>query len=428
MQKLRPLLGCIADDFTGATDLANILVRGGMRTVQTIGVPSEDLAASLDADAIVIALKSRTAPVEQAVADSLQALRWLQGRGCQQFFLKYCSTFDSTPIGNIGPVAEALQAALATDFAIACPSFPAAGRTVYLGHLFVQQRLLNESGMEKHPLTPMRDPDLVRVLQAQSRAKVGLIAHPDVARGAVAVRERIATLRSEGVRLAISDAISDADLNTLGEACADALLVTGGSGVAQGLPANFRRSGTLRDANAALLPRIAGPAVVLSGSASLATNGQVTAWLRSGRRGFRIDPLALARGEPVVAAALDFIGGGDTALVYATSGADEVRRVQTELGAAHAGTLVEQALGQIAARLRERGTRRFVVAGGETSGAVIQALGLTALRIGAQIDPGVPETQSFGVGEPLAVVLKSGNFGTEDFFEKALHHLEGPVA
>lgn len=428
MNKLPPLLGCIADDFTGATDLANILVRGGMRTVQTIGVPSAGLAASLDADAIVIALKSRTAPVEQAVAQSLQALRWLQDQGCTQFFFKYCSTFDSTAAGNIGPVAEALQVALGCDFAIACPAFPGAGRTVYQGHLFVHQRLLNESGMENHPLTPMRDPDLVRVLQSQSQAKVGLIAQPAVAQGAAGVRERIAALRAQGVRLAIADAISDADLVTLGEACADAQLITGGSGVAQGLPANFRRLGKLRDSDAAQLPRIDGPAVVLSGSASTATNGQVAAWLRSGRPAYRIDPLALARGEDVVAAALALAGVGETALVYATSSPDEVRRVQAELGVARAGALIEDALGQVAARLRAGGTRRFVVAGGETSGAVIQALQLQALRIGRQIDPGVPETQSLGDDKPLAVVLKSGNFGSEDFFDKALKHLDGAAA
>jgi uncharacterized protein YgbK (DUF1537 family) len=429
MEKLRPLLGCIADDFTGATDLANILVRGGMRTVQTIGVPSAAMAASLDADAIVIALKSRTASPDHAVEESLVALQWLQAQGCSQFFFKYCSTFDSTADGNIGPVAEALQTALASDFAIACPAFPGAGRTVYLGHLFVQQRLLNESGMETHPLTPMRDPNLVRVLQAQSRTAVGLIAQPDVALGVAAVRARIAALRAEGVGLAIADAVCDADLVTLGEACADAVLVTGGSGVAQGLPANFRRAGRLREVDAALLPRVDGPAVVLSGSASTATNAQVAAWLGSGRPAFRVDPLALAAGEPVVAAALDFAAGNPgTALVYATSTSDEVRRVQAELGAARAGALIEQALGQIAAGLRAQGTRRFVVAGGETSGAVIQALGLKALRIGRQIDPGVPETQSLGDESPLAVVLKSGNFGSVDFFDKALRQLEGATA
>jgi uncharacterized protein YgbK (DUF1537 family) len=431
METPKPLLGCIADDFTGATDLANILVRGGMRTVQTIGVPSDALAASLDADAVVVALKSRTAPREQAVAESLEALRWLRGRGCTQFFFKYCSTFDSTAEGNIGPVAEALQDALGADLAIACPAFPGAGRTVYLGHLFVGRKLLNESGMENHPLTPMRDADLVRVLQAQSVGRVGLVAQPDVAAGAAAIRARMAALRGEGVRLAIADAVCDADLVALGEACADAPLVTGGSGLAQGLPANFRRRGTLRESDAAHLPTVAGPAIVLSGSASTATNGQVAAWLRAGRPAFRVDPLALARGEAVVEAALAAVaaaGADATTLVYATTPSDEVRRVQAELGAARAGALIEAALGEIAARLRSGGTRRFVVAGGETSGAVIQALGLQALRIGRQIDPGVPETQSLGEAEPLAVVLKSGNFGAEDFFEKALRQLDAGAA
>lgn len=432
MDSPKPLLGCIADDFTGATDIANILVRGGMRTVQAIGMPSDALAASLDADAIVVALKSRTATREQAVAESLEALRWLRSRGCKQFFFKYCSTFDSTAEGNIGPVAEALQDALGTDFAIACPAFPGAGRTVYLGHLFVGQTLLNESGMENHPLTPMRDANLVRVLQDQSISRVGLIVRSDVAAGAARVRKRIAALREESVRLAVADAVSDTDLVILGEACADAVLVTGGSGLAQGLPANFRRRGMLRESDAAHLAAVPGPAIVLSGSASNATNSQVAAWLRAGHPAFRLDPLALARGEAVVEAALDAVASAAvtdaTTLIYATTPSDEVRRVQAELGAARAGALIEAAMGEIAARLRTRGTRRFVVAGGETSGAVIQALGLQALRIGRQIDPGVPETQSLGNSEPLAIVLKSGNFGAEDFFEKALRQLNGGAA
>ncbi|WP_434114988.1 3-oxo-tetronate kinase [Paraburkholderia caffeinilytica] len=427
----RALLGCIADDFTGATDLANMLVRGGMRTVQTIGVPASNEV--IEADALVVALKSRTIPAADAIAQSLAALEWLRAQGCRQFFFKYCSTFDSTDAGNIGPVTDALLDALSVDdetaaFTIACPAFPENGRTIYRGHLFVGDVLLNESGMENHPLTPMRDANLVRVLQRQTRSKVGLVRHDAVANGVAAVRESFDALRRDGARMAIADAVSDADLYVLGEACADLTLITGGSGVALGLPGNFRRAGLLAaQTDAAQLPRVEGLSVVLAGSASRATNAQVALW-RATRSSFRIDPLAVARGEPVVEQALAFaeehFGKAQPVLIYATASPDEVKAVQRELGVGEAGHLVETTLASIARGLRERGVRKFVVAGGETSGAVVQALDVQTLRIGAQIDPGVPATATTGA-EPLALALKSGNFGTDDFFEKALRHLDG---
>ncbi|WP_153076961.1 3-oxo-tetronate kinase [Paraburkholderia bonniea] len=442
-----PLLGCIADDFTGATDLANMLVRGGMRTVQTIGVPDSD--ATLDADALVVALKSRTLPAAEAVAQSLAALEWLRAQGCQQIFFKYCSTFDSTDAGNIGPVTDALLDALAreplpgagsnanananaldNDFTIACPAFPENGRTLYRGHLFVGDALLNESGMENHPLTPMTDASLVRVLQRQTASQVGLVRYDVVARGASAVRERYAELRRDGVRMAIADALSDADLYTLGEACAGLPLITGGSGVALGLPENFRRAGLLAArADAADLPHIAGASAVLAGSASKATQAQVAQW-RATRPAFRLDPLAAARGEPLVEQALAFAREHLNAtppqpvLIYATATPDEVKAVQRELGVSAAGHLVETTLAAIARGLRDMGVRKFVVAGGETSGAVVQALEIHTLRIGTQIDPGVPATATIGT-QQLALALKSGNFGTTDFFAKALRQLDG---
>ncbi|CAD6561804.1 3-oxo-tetronate kinase [Paraburkholderia sabiae] len=430
----KPLLGCIADDFTGATDLANMLVRGGMRTVQTIGVPAAD--TRIEADALVVALKSRTIDSADAVQQSLAALEWLRAQGCRQFFFKYCSTFDSTDKGNIGPVTDALLDALSpigggTPFTIACPAFPENGRTIYRGHLFVGDVLLNESGMEHHPLTPMTDANLVRVLQRQTRSKVGLVRYDAVAKGAEAVRASIDTLRHDGVRMAIADAVSDADLYTLGEACADLPLITGGSGVALGLPANFRRAGLLNDAaDAGELPRIEGASAVLAGSASKATNAQVAAW-RESRPAFRIDPLAAARGEPVVEQALEFarehMKTTQPVLIYATASPDEVKSTQRELGVAEAGELVERTLAAVARGLHQMGVRKFVVAGGETSGAVVQALDVRMLRIGKQIDPGVPATATIG-DEPLALALKSGNFGAVDFFAKALRHLDGDAA
>ncbi|MFL9942365.1 3-oxo-tetronate kinase [Paraburkholderia graminis] len=415
------LLGCIADDFTGATDLANILVRGGIRTVQTIGVP--DQRTKIEADALVVALKSRTIPAKQAVRQSLHALEWLRAQGCRQFFFKYCSTFDSTPRGNIGPVADALLDALKDDFTIACPAFPENGRTVFRGNLFVGDVLLNESGMESHPLTPMSDSNLVRVLQRQTKSKVGLIRYDAISSGVEEIRACIDELKQNGVRLAIADALTDRDLYTLGKACRDHALVTGGSGMALGLPQNFHSADLLvYSGQAADLQPIDGKSVVLAGSASRATNAQVAEW-RAGKPSFRIDPMALSRGEPVVDNAIQFARTHDeTVLIYATSSPDEVKIVQRELGVEKAGHIVEEALASIACKLRDTGVRKFVVAGGETSGAVVQALGVRSLRIGPQIDPGVPATQSVSInGEvPLALALKSGNFGAADFFAKAL--------
>ena len=422
------LLGAIADDFTGATDLANNLVRSGMRTLQTIGVPSGTLDE--DVDAVVVALKSRTIAAGEAVAQSLAALEWLKRAGCRQFYFKYCSTFDSTAQGNIGPVAEALLHALGANIAIACPAFPTNARTIYMGNLFVGEVPLSESGMRDHPLTPMKDANLVRVLQAQSRGKVGLVAWTAVAAGEQAIRARLAALEAEGARLAVVDAITDADLHAIAAACAGHPLITAGSGIAIGLPENFRRAGLLPPrADAAELPRVPGLAAVISGSCSQATNGQVAHWIESGRPAIRIDPLAIARGSDIAAAALQqaasLLGSGPV-LFYATAAPEQVKSVQAALGVAEAGAMVEQALAGIAQGLIERGVTRLVVAGGETAGAVVQALGVVALRIGPQIDPGVPWTATQGA-HPILLALKSGNFGSRDFFVKSLQQLDIPL-
>ena len=421
------ILGIIADDFTGATDVASMLVREGMRTVQVIGVPT---GAAPDADAVVVALKSRTTPAAQAVAESLAALQWLQAAGARQIYFKYCSTFDSTAAGNIGPVAEALLQALKAPIAIACPAFPENGRTVFRGHLFVGDQLLSDSGMRDHPLTPMTDSNLVRVLQSQSQGKVGLLKYDVLAQGADAARARLQALAAEGHKLAVADAVTNDDLRVLGEAVADAPLVTAGSGVALGLPAAYARRGWLqRDAQAATLPVVGGAAAVLSGSCSVATNAQVQHWRSAGRPAMRIDARALARGEPLAQQALDWarpqLAAGPV-LVYATAEPAEVKAVQAELGVERAGHLVEACLAAVAQGLVAAGVRRLVVAGGETSGAVVQALDVHSLRIGAPIDPGVPWTQALGRadGQPLLLALKSGNFGTVDFFAKALGQVQ----
>ena len=422
------LLGCIADDFTGATDLANNLVRSGMRTVQTIGVPQT--AFEHDVDAVVVALKSRTAPAAEAVTQSLAALEWLKRAGCRQFYFKYCSTFDSTAQGNIGPVAEALMQALDAKLAIACPAFPTNARTIYMGNLFVGEVPLSESGMRDHPLTPMQDANLVRVLQAQARAKVGLVPWTAVAAGEQAIRARFAALEAGEVRLAVVDAITDADLHAIAAACAEHPLITAGSGVAIGLPHNFRRAGLLPPrADAAELPQIPGLSAVISGSCSQATNAQVAHWLASGHVAIRIDPLAIAGGKDAAAEALRLavpqLKAGPV-LFYATAAPEEVKAVQARLGVAEAGALVEQALARIAQGLIEAGVTRLVVAGGETAGAVVQALKVSALKIGPQIDPGVPWTATSGA-RPILLALKSGNFGSRDFFVKSLQQLDAPV-
>jgi uncharacterized protein YgbK (DUF1537 family) len=411
------LLGCIADDFTGATDLANNLVRAGMRTVQTIGVPRKPLDA--DVQAVVVALKSRTIAPDDAVAQSLLALRWLQAQGARQIYFKYCSTFDSTAQGNIGPVTEALMDALGTDFTIATPAFPDNKRSVFKGYLFVGDVLLNESGMQNHPLTPMTDANLVRVMQAQTRRTVGLIDYSVVSRGTQAVQHCMAELKAQGVGVAIVDAVTNDDLLRLGPALKDLPLVTAGSGVAIGLPQNF---GVRPSSQASGLPPASGLQAVVSGSCSLATNRQVAAFIATGRPALAVDPMHLAAGADVVAQALAWaepmLAHGPV-LVYSTADADAIKSVQAQLGAAQAGAMVEQAIAAIARGLVDRGVRQLVVAGGETAGACVQALDITQMQIGPQIDPGVPWCHAHTAWGAVHITLKSGNFGTDDFFTKA---------
>lgn len=421
------LLGCIADDFTGATDLANNLVRAGMRVLQTIGVPQTPVDAAVDA--VVVSLKSRTIAPAEAVEQSLDACAWLQAQGARQIYFKYCSTFDSTDQGNIGPVIDALMVALRTDFTIATPAFPDVGRTVFKGHLFVGDVLLNESGMQNHPLTPMKDPNLLRVLSPQTRHTVGLIDYAVVSQGPGAIRARIAELRQQGVGIAIVDALSNADLYRLAPALAELPLVTAGSGVAIGLPANFSIE---PNSQAAALPPATGARAILSGSCSRATNAQVADFVAQGGASFALDPIKLADGpdaiQEVVRQALSWAHprlGDEPVLIYSTATPEVLQAVQDRLGVEQAGAMVEAVLAKIAQGLVEAGVGQMIVAGGETSGAVVQALGMTQLQIGAQIDPGVPwcagRTQPSG--KLLHITLKSGNFGRTDFFTQAFKRI-----
>jgi uncharacterized protein YgbK (DUF1537 family) len=406
---------------TGATDLALMIARQGMKTVQVIGTLPE-AGGFGDAEAVVIALKSRTIEKGEAVRMSLEAAEALRAAGAEQLFFKYCSTFDSTDEGNIGPVAEALMELTGADLAIACPAFPAAGRSIYKGYLFVGDVLLSESPMKDHPLTPMRDASLPRVLQRQVRGKVGLTPLDVVERGAKAIREAFDKARAAGERLLIVDAVRDDHLRSIGAACAGMPLVTGGSGVAMGLPDNFRAAGKLKlSAPPQTLSAPAGRSAILAGSCSAATRGQIETAIAAGVPALRVDALDIASGVTTAQAVAEWVmsaQGPHAPLVYSSADPAVVRKVQARLGAARAGEIVETLLAEVGRRLLASGFTRFLIAGGETSGAVVAALGVSALQIGPEIDPGVPWTRSIGLPD-VALALKSGNFGAADFFLKA---------
>ncbi len=415
------LIGAVADNLTGATDLALMLVREGMRTLQVIGVP-QDAAALSGYDAVVVALKSRTIPAERAVAQSVAAAEVLLGAGARQIFFKYCSTFNSTAEGNIGPVTDALMVHLGTDLTIVCPAFPATGRTVYRGHLFVGDLPLDESPMKDHPLTPMRDSSLIRLMARQTSLSVGLVSFDHVNAGPAAVMRAFDDARQAGHRVVVVDAICERHLRTIGEAVAGMPLVTGGSGIAIGLPANFVREGLLQPAlPTSSMAAPAGRAAVLAGSCSAATRGQVTAAAAAGLPSFQIEPSALAEGRLTADDILEWAQGhreDGPIVIYSSADPEAVRATQDALGRDRAGSLIEETLADVARGLVDDGVTRLVVAGGETSGAVVAALDLAALEIGPEIDPGVPWTRSID-GRQLALALKSGNFGSQDFFLKA---------
>jgi len=411
------LLGCIADDFTGATDLAGTIALAGLSAVQVNGVPEANLSVN-PADAVVVALKSRTAEAGAAVTQSLAALAWLRAHGAQRIYFKVCSTFDSTPAGNIGPVADALCDALGARLNIVTPAYPRNARTVYQGHLFVGEALLSDTGMRTHPLTPMTDSNLVRVLAAQTPRRVGLLPHAVITQGPAVVAGKLAALAEAGCRHVIADAIDDAQLELLGAALAPGWLATGGSGLAAGMAAALRP--LVNAAGSASIDWPRGPAVILAGSCSTATLAQIER-VKDALPQLQLDPLALARDGSAVAAALEWARarlGERPLLIYASAAPVKVAATQAALGRERAAQVVEDALRAIAVGLAAAGVRRFVVAGGETSGAVVEALGVRALAIGPEIAPGVPWTRAAD-GKPYALALKSGNFGGPDFFTRA---------
>ncbi|GJE50206.1 3-oxo-tetronate kinase [Methylobacterium tardum] len=416
-------LGCVADDYTGASDLANTLTKAGLRTIQTIGVPEEGRALP-EADAVVVALKSRSIPADQAVARSREAEAWLRARGAAHVMFKVCSTFDSTDAGNIGPVMDALRAEAGETIALVTPAFPETGRSVYQGNLFVGAVPLNESPLKDHPLNPMRDANLVRVLGRQSGSPVGLIDTATVARGAEAVAARLDALAAEGKGAAIADAIFDSDLEVLGRAIIDRQFSVGASGLGLGLARALVADGrgTTDAAGAAVGEPVGGASACLAGSCSQATLQQVAA-AEAIMPVLRLDPARLLAGDDVVAEALAFaeerLSSGPV-LIATSAPPESVRALQAAHGVDAAGHAIEAALAAIAEGLVARGVRRLVVAGGETSGAVVDRLGLTAFLLGPEIAAGVPVLRTAGRPEPMLLALKSGNFGGPDFFGRAL--------
>ncbi|NOU06723.1 MAG: four-carbon acid sugar kinase family protein [Hyphomicrobiaceae bacterium] len=418
------LLGCVADDLTGATDLALMLTRAGMRTVQVMEPPKD--ASQLDGfDAVVVALKTRTCAPDEAVALSLASTEALLKAGARQIFFKYCSTFDSTEKGNIGPVADALLKRLGADLTIACPAFPTNKRTIYNGHLFVGDVLLSDSPMKDHPLTPMRDASLVRVLQRQTPHKVGLVSFGTVRQGSATIKAAFDAARARGESYLVVDALDDQHLVDIGAACDGLKLVTGGSGVALGLPANFVRAGLMKSAPApTTMTAPKGRSAILAGSCSEATRGQVQCAIAAGVPTFKIDPMGIATGKFDAASIATWVsenGAKGPVLVYSSADPNAVAEAQRVLGRDKAGALVEHLLADVAKRIVNNGVTRLLVAGGETSGAVVQGLGVESLEIGPEIDPGVPWTRA--VGRDLVLALKSGNFGAPDFFTKAWDRL-----
>ena len=420
---MTPLLGCIADDITGATDLALMLGKHGMPVTQYIGVPDASMPAP-DTPAVVIALKTRTVPRRQAIEESLAAYGWLAQRHTQQFFFKYCSTFDSTQQGNIGPVAEALRQASQSDLCVVCPAFPANQRTVYMGHLFVGEQLLSRSSMRHHPLTPMTESNLLTFLgrQLTRPSEVGLIPYAIIEQGPQAIVDECRRLVDLGRSFAVVDALNNEHLLSLARACQNHRLITGGSAIAMGLPDNFHRTGKLpKVAGLVASNSIKGNAVILAGSCSVATLGQVK-YMSARAASLQLDPIALHQGQMTIKEILVWcrahIAKGPL-LIYSSASPDEISKAQERLGQIAAGAIIEHTLAEIAVALKQMDLTKLIVAGGETSGAVLAAMGIRRLRIGPEIEPGVPWTLS-DEASPLWLALKSGNFGSEAFFSKAL--------
>ena len=417
-------LGIIGDDFTGSSDIANNLKKSGMQVSMYAGIPTllPSEIKKESTDAAVIALKTRTIPIEEAISESLKALAWLKDCGCEQFIFKYCSTFDSTKKGNIGPVTDAIMEELNTDFTIACPSFPDAGRTVYFGHMFVNGKPLNESGMENHPLTPMTDHNLVRWLNYQTKDNVGLIDFQTISKGANSIKERIQTLKTDGYKYAIVDTIKNDDFEIICNGVKDLPFLTGGSGIALGLPKIYKDRGLLSATNFEI-PKNNSNAIILSGSCSVATINQINIY-KEKNPSLYISPDEVINNEDLVEKVFSWIKDNETLspLIYSSSDTKTVTEKQKQYGQEILANKIETFFELLSKKLVKDNFGTFISAGGETSGAVIKGLGVQELKIGEEISHGVPALWSphSNGNKPISVTLKSGNFGQTDFFERAL--------
>jgi uncharacterized protein YgbK (DUF1537 family) len=417
-------LGCIADDYTGASDLANTLTRQGLRTVQTIGVPADDLALP-EVDAVVVSLKSRSIAPDSAVVKARAADAWLRGRGAGHVLFKICSTFDSTDRGNIGPVMDALRADAGEALVLVTPAFPETGRTVYQGHLFVGSVPLNESPLKDHPLNPMHDSNLVRVLARQSATTIGLAGLSVIAQGPDALRRHLQGLASQGIGAAIADAVFERDLETIGAVALDHRVSVGASGIGLGLARALRAADNVKPQppDAASVEPVGGAAACLAGSCSQATLQQI-ANAESAMPVLRLDPARIAAGEGEVQHAVDWATArlrDGPVLIAASAAPAQVAAVQARFGRDQAGHAIEQAMAEIAERLVAAGVRRLVIAGGETSGAVVDRLAIPGFLVGSEISAGVPVLRAVGAAQgEMLLALKSGNFGGPEFFADAL--------
>ena len=421
------ILGIIGDDFTGSSDIANNLKKSGMQVSMYAGTPSLSPAEAKKEhiDAAVIALKTRTASINQAVLESLEALKWLKDSGCKQFIFKYCSTFDSTKKGNIGPITDAIMQELDTDFTIACPSFPDAGRTVYYGHMFVNGKPLNESGMENHPLTPMTDHNLVRWFDFQTNGRVGLIDFKDISGGSNSVKSKILSLKKEGYKYAIVDTNTNDDFDIICNGIKDLPLLTGGSGIALGLPKIYKDKGILSTINFDI-PKNTSNAVILSGSCSIATINQVNIYKKHNPSYF-VSPDEVMKNKNLVEDVFLWIKENEklSPIIYSSSDPLLVPIKQKEFGLDILANNIEKFFEMLSRKLVTDNFGKFISAGGETSGAIIKGLGVQELKIGKEISHGVPalwSPESNGK-KPIAITLKSGNFGQDDFFVRALKAL-----
>jgi uncharacterized protein YgbK (DUF1537 family) len=413
-----PVIGCIADDFTGGSDVAAALRRTGLRTALYFDQPG---ATPLPpCDAVVIGLKIRTADRAEAVSQALDAYRWLEANRVPRVYYKYCSTFDSTDDGNIGPIGDALLTATGSQITVICPASPVHGRTLYQGHLFVGDRLLSESSMSQHPLTPMGDSDIVRVLGRQTHWPVGGIFLDDVAEGSEGVSQRLDALAASGARYAVVDAVTDDDLRTVATATAQLRLITGGAGLAAAMARLAVEENPPGATEPVELPT--GPTLVLAGSCSAATRAQIT-HAQAHMASYRIDPGAAESPEQLEASALDWLGsnlGSGPLLMYSSADAQE-RAAVGEPYSRPLAEVIEHVHGRLAAAAVDRGVQRIVVAGGETSGTVVQSLGVKSVRVLDEQDAGVPWCLAADRedGRPVALLLKSGNFGQVDLLSAA---------